>query len=61
MFVNMQKRRNEADYDPKASFARVQVVQWVYQAELAVANFKRVGTTEIREFAVYVALPPRRR
>ena len=61
MFVNMQKRRNEADYDPKASFARVQVVQWVHQAELAVANFNRVSTTELREFAVYVALPPRRR
>ena len=61
LFVNMQKRRNDADYDPKASFARVQVVQWVHQAELAVANFNRVSSKDLREFAVYVALPPRKR
>lgn len=55
--VEMQDNRHEADYDPMASFARAQVVQWVHQAEYEIARFNQVAHKDRQAFAVYVTLP----
>lgn len=55
--VAMQHHRHEADYDPMASFARAQVIQWVNRAEHEITQFDKVARKDRQAFAVYVTLP----
>lgn len=56
VFVDLQIKRHDADYDPRATFYRSAVLQDVEDAETAIRAFLRVGTSDRRAFAAFVVL-----
>ena len=53
-FVEMQRERHAADYDPGAHFSRSDVIQWIEETSVTIARFNRVPVKDRRAFAVYV-------
>ena len=68
LFVDMQKKRHGADYDPDATaaydpdtaFSKSNVIQDIAVAENAINHFSNAPVRDRRAFAVYVLLDIRR-
>ena len=56
LFIEMQKERHKADYDPAAIFARREVLQRIKEVENAIEQFKTVDRKDRRALAVLVVL-----
>lgn len=56
LFVEMQKERHHADYDPAAIFARKEVLQRIKEVENTIEQFKTADRKDRRAFAVLVVL-----
>ena len=54
VFVDSQKKRHKADYDPDAAFAKREVVQGISETENVICRFKQVSLKDRRAFAVYL-------
>ena len=61
VFVEMQKRRELADYAHEATFFKDDVVQDIEKANSAIRLFRSVPLKDRRAFAVYLLLPSRGR
>ena len=59
-FVNMQKKRHAADYDPEAAFSKLEVIQDIDEAENVIRQFPRAPVKDRRAFAVYLLFDIRR-
>ena len=53
-FVNNQQMRRDADYDPDASFTRLEALRIIDVADRAIWDFERSDALDRRAFAVYV-------
>ena len=60
VFVDMQFKRHEADYNPDAQFNKDAVVQAIDDAEYQLEQFVEVPPSDRRTFAVHVLMNPRR-
>ena len=60
LFIYMQRRRHTADYDPDANFSRSDVIQFIDETEIVIAEFESVDARDRRAFAVFVLLRNRR-
>ena len=60
VFIDMQKKRHSADYDPAAVFSKLTVVQGIQDAEKVISDFVRAPRKDLRAFAVYVLLDIRK-
>lgn len=60
LFIEMQRLRHYADYDPEANFYRSAVVRFIDNAESVIDGFENVDTRDRRAFAVFVLLRNRR-
>ena len=58
--VDLQQRRHESDYNPGATFDRIQVTQIIDDAVDALAGFNNAPPDEIRLFITYLTSRPRR-
>ena len=56
VFVDMQKKRHGADYDPDAVFSKPDVLQGIHEAETVIRGFPRASRRDRRAFAVYLLL-----
>lgn len=54
VFVEMQRERHAADYDPDIAFSRSRVVQLIGLADYAITRFNTVDRGQRRAFSVYV-------
>ena len=59
LFVHMQRLRHLADYDPDASFSRLEVLRWLFLSRKAINDLNRVDDRSLCAFAVYLLLPMR--
>ena len=59
VFVDMQKKRHSADYDPGAAFSKLEVIQGIDETENVIRGFRRVPHKDRRAFAVYLLLDVR--
>ncbi len=59
VFVDTQRQRHLADYDPDWTFAKAKVIQLIDLAEDAILGFLQVPARDRRAFTVYVLLPTR--
>ena len=59
-FVDMQRRRHYADYDPETDLDRSAVMTFIDDTERVIAGFENLGARDRRAFAVYVLLRNRR-
>ena len=60
LFVNMQRERHAADYDPLEEFSRNSVAQFVGSARSTIAEFEQATRDDRRAFAVFVLFDLRR-
>lgn len=62
LFINMQKKRHRADYDPDPFFScsRPTVIQDIAETENAIRRFPRADRKDRRAFAVYLLLDIRK-
>lgn len=60
VFVDLQKKRHSADYDPDAALSKLEVVQEISEAENVISRFKQAPLKDRRAFAVYVLFDLRR-
>lgn len=66
LFVNMQRLRHVADYDPEpepdpeAEFARTHILGLIYEASRTITEFQNVDVIDRRAFAVFILLRTRR-
>ena len=58
-FVDMQKKRNTADYDPDAAFSKLEVIQSTREAEDVIRGFTQAPRRNRRAFAVYLLFDSR--
>lgn len=54
VFVVMQMKRHDADYDPHTAFSKPEVVQGISEAEDVIRRFRQVPVKDRRAFAVYL-------
>ena len=54
LFVDLQRQRHEADYDPAATFSSSGVLQSITEAENAIRRFQNASPSNLRQFAVYI-------
>ncbi len=59
-FVEMQRHRHFADYDPDADFSRSQVQYLIYETDRVIVGLNDVEIRDLRAFAVYVLFRNRR-
>lgn len=59
LFVAMQGRRHQADYDPLMRFTKSSVALSLEEARRTIANYLRAATRDRRAFAAYVLLKQR--
>ena len=59
-FVEMQRRRHLADYDPFEHFSRYSVAQYIEETRSAIVEFENVDRDDRRAFAVFVLFDLRR-
>lgn len=50
-FIDLQERRQEADYDPNASITRTRTLNIIAQAQIAISDFARLTQEERRLLA----------
>ena len=60
LFVEMQRKRHTADYDPDAQFRKSDVVTDIERVEDVVTRFSRVAAKDRRAFAIHVLLAQRK-
>ena len=60
LFVNLQRERHVADYDPLEEFSRNSVAQFVESARSTIAEFEQTARDDRRAFAVFVLFDLRR-
>lgn len=60
LFVEMQRKRHTADYDPDARFTKSDVVKDIDRVRDVIARFSDVATKDRRAFAIYILLDHRR-
>ena len=58
-FVDMQRLRHTADYDPDAQFTRIQVLDIISIAEDAIATLDSTDRESKHSFAIYILLRQR--
>ena len=58
-FVDMQKLRHTADYDPDAQFTRIQVLEIIIAAENAITALNDADREAKHSFAIYILLRQR--
>ena len=56
IFVRLQDKRNDADYNPFATFSDGDVEVDIDDAETAINNFERISDRERRNFAIYILI-----
>ena len=56
LFVAMQQKRHNADYDPDANFFKSEVLEMISGAAAAIDGFQKSRPKDRRAFAVYVLL-----
>ena len=56
VFVDMQKKRHGADYDPDAVFSKPEVLQDIDEAETVIRELPKAPPKDRRAFAVYLLL-----
>jgi len=54
MFVALQEKRHNADYDPEERFYRSSVIQDINAAEHAIAKYEKTAIKDRRAFTAYV-------
>ena len=54
LFVELQRERHHADYDPGVTFDRSRVMQLIDRAVSIIAGFEAADRGQRREFAIYV-------
>ena len=54
LFVDLQRQRHEADYDPAAIFSSSGVLQSITEAENAIRRFENASPSDLQHFAVYL-------
>lgn len=59
LFVTMQEKRHQADYDPRARFAKSDVAGDVALARKTIADDRAVPSKHRRAFCAYVLLRQR--
>ena len=59
VFVEINARRNRADYDPTESFSKLDAQNAIDSAERAIDGFMGIESGERRNFALYLLLPIR--
>ena len=59
-FIEMQRQRHLADYDPLAEFRRSQVKQLIEETAGRIREFNAVDTSDRLAFSAYVLFPIRR-
>ena len=60
LFVEMQRKRHTADYDPDAQFAKSDVMKDIGRVEDVIARFADLPAKDRRAFAIYVLLDQRK-
>lgn len=55
-FVELQDKRNDADYNPFATFSGADVEVDIDGAETAINRFERISDRERRNFAIYILI-----
>ena len=60
LFVEMQRKRNTADYDPDARFTKSAVMKDIERVDEAIAQFSRELIRDRRAFAIYLLLDLRK-
>jgi uncharacterized protein (UPF0332 family) len=58
-FVELQEIRHKADYDPRATFTRAEALEWVNQAEVAIAGLRAAPRGDRKAFAVLILIKKR--
>ena len=58
-FVDMQRKRHTADYDPDAAFSKNEVIQSISEAEDVIRGFAQAPRRDRRAFAVYLLFDSR--
>ena len=53
-FVYLQRMRHDTDYDPDASYTRLDALRFIDVADSAIWDFERSDAVDKRAFAVYV-------
>jgi len=56
MFIAMQKKRQDADYDPAMTFYKSEIEADIKAARAAMASFKDVRISDRRAFAAHISL-----
>jgi hypothetical protein len=59
MFVELQAKRHDADYDPEINLLKSSVFQDLLDAEEAITQFKNVSIKDRRAFAAWVLFKKR--
>jgi uncharacterized protein (UPF0332 family) len=59
IFVQLQGKRHEADYDPEIRFTLSNVEQEIYSAEEAIRAINSLPLSDKKAFAIWVLLKPR--
>ena len=59
VFVTLQEKRHDADYNPRTIFKRNEVITWIDAAELAIRGFKNSPVSQRRRLAACVLLRKR--
>ena len=59
LFIEMQRKRHNADYDPYARFTKSAVVTDIGRVRDVIARFSAVPATERRAFAIHILLDQR--
>lgn len=54
IFVEMQKARSRADYDPHSKFSKSLVEDYINRAEEAIKDFNKADVKDLNAFCVYV-------
>lgn len=60
LFVRMHQARNNADYDPYATFTKSSVEAYIIRAEEAIKGFEKVPVKDRRAFCAYVLFTVRK-
>ena len=60
MFLSMQKKRHDADYNPQAKAFKTAVLADIAAAEAVIKAFHAAPPKDRRAFAVWILIPPRK-
>lgn len=60
-FVNQQRHRHDADYNPVAVYTQKEVATMIDEAQKAIASLRSATTADRRAFVALVLFPTKRR